>query len=144
MEQAGISKVETMLLDSPETILRIAPFDFFFSLIVLQHNPPPIQKILIENALLKIKGGGCLFQTPDLLPNYTFSAKEFLKSDQQVVDVHCLPKPVVMKLIHDHGLTVRDIQMDSWLGCFGSYTYFAMKDWEVSFCGWYRRRSFSR
>jgi 2-polyprenyl-3-methyl-5-hydroxy-6-metoxy-1,4-benzoquinol methylase len=128
MQQAGISNVETVLLDSPEAISKFDPVDFFFSLIVLQHNPPPIQKIFIENALLKInKGGGCLFQTPAPLPGYTFSAERFLMSDQQVMDVHCLPKPVVMKLIHDCGLVVLDVQMDPWLGCFGSYTYFAMK-----------------
>jgi 2-polyprenyl-3-methyl-5-hydroxy-6-metoxy-1,4-benzoquinol methylase len=129
MEQTGTSNVETVLLDSPVALASLGKFDFFFSIIVLQHNPPPIQKLFLESALRQIKpGGACLFQTVGSLPNYTFSAEQFLKNDQQAMDLHCLPKPVVMRLIHDCGLTVRDVELDPWVGCFGSYTYFATRD----------------
>ena len=43
------------------------------------------------------------------------------------MDVHCLPKPVVLRLLHEKGLQVRDVEIDTWVGTFGSYTYFATK-----------------
>ena len=128
MKNKGINNVETVLVGSPEELSKLGGFDFFYSVIVLQHNPPPVQKLLLDNILGQIRpGGACLFQTPSTLPNYSFSAEKYLSSDKQIMDMHCLPKPIVLKLIYDHGLEIRDLQLDNWTGSFGSYTYFATK-----------------
>jgi len=128
LQQRGITNVETLLLKSPDQLLTLAPFDFFYSVIVLQHNPPPIQKLLLENVLGRIEsGGGCLFQTPHVWPQYTFAADAFLASPEQTIDMHCLPKPIVLKLLQDHGFQIRDVDVDTWAGKFGSYTYFATR-----------------
>jgi len=50
-----------------------------------------------------------------------------LATNEEVMDIHCLPKPVVLRLLHENGLQVRDVEMDTWVGAFGSYTYFATK-----------------
>jgi hypothetical protein len=127
MEKKGIANVTTLLLTSPYQLGNIAHFDFLYSVIVLQHNAPPVQKILLDKLLPKINSDGCLFQTPDNLPNYSYSATDHLNSTLAVMDSHCLPKPVVLRLLHEHGLQVRDVQMDPWNGNWGSYTYFATR-----------------
>jgi SAM-dependent methyltransferase len=128
MEQLGLDNVETVLLESPNQLSTLGDFDFFYSVIVLQHNPPPIQKALLENVLKNIrKGGGCLFQTCGSLRDYSFSPEEYLQTKEQVMDIHCLPKPVVLRLLHKNRLQVRDVEMDPWVDAFGSYTYFATK-----------------
>jgi SAM-dependent methyltransferase len=128
MQHLGLTNVKTELLRSPDEIDALPRFDFFYSVIVLQHNPPPIQKAMLNSILGRIApGGACQFQTPDALPNYGFSAEAYLKDRPRVMDMHCLPKTIVLKLLSQHGMQVRDIQLDMWIGCFGSYTYFASK-----------------
>jgi SAM-dependent methyltransferase len=129
MKQLAIHNVETVLLKSPSQLAQLPPFDFFYSIIVLQHNSPPIQKVMLEMILRRLScGGACLFQTPDTFHSpYSFSASEYLSSEQKTMDMHCLPKAVVLKLLRDHGVHVLDVQPDPWIGSFGSYTYFAAK-----------------
>jgi hypothetical protein len=124
----GMKNVQTILLESPEQLLEFGPVDFFYSVIVLQHNPPPVQKVLLNNILAKVTpGGGCLFQTPANLPNYSFSVEKYLSSDLRVFDMHCLPKAEVLNILHENKLQIRDIEIDPWTGAPGSYTYFATK-----------------
>jgi SAM-dependent methyltransferase len=128
MDKLGIKNVETVLLESPGQLAELGAFDFFYSVIVLQHNPPPIQKSLLENVLKNVRyGGGCLFQTCGSLRGYSFSPEAYLQTKEDVMDIHCLPKPVVLRLLHENRLQVRDVEMDPWVGAFGSYTYFATK-----------------
>jgi len=128
MQKVGVKNVQTELLESPEQLLQLGSFDFFFSLIVLQHNPPPVQKVLLNNILSQIEpGGGCLFQTPSNFVNYSFSAEQYLGSDVQVLNMHCLPKAEVINIINDNKLRIRDIEIDPWIGAPGSFTYFATK-----------------
>jgi len=128
MKQKNITNVETFLIRDPSDISKIQRIDFFFSLIVLQHNPPPIQKYLLDTIFAKIsRGGGALFQTPDSMPNYSFDADEFLNSPHALMDMHCLPKSAVFELLRKHDIPLRDMAMDNWTGAFGSYTYFAQR-----------------
>ena len=128
LAECGVNNVQTVLLTSPEQLLELGKFDFFYSVIVLQHNPPPVQKVLLEYILANIRpGGGCFFQTCGALNSYAFNVDDYLNTEVAEMDVHCLPKPVVLRLLHEKGLQVRDVEIDTWVGTFGSYTYFATK-----------------
>ena len=128
MRRNGINNVTTMLLKDPADISQMQPVDFFYSVIVLQHNPPPIQKLLLDLIFSRLsENGGCLFQTPEAIPGYTFDAARFLAEPTALMDMHCLPKAAVLDLLRKHALPLRDIAIDNWTGDFGSYTYFAMR-----------------
>jgi hypothetical protein len=132
MDRIGVSNVETILLTSPKQLSEIDDLSFFYSVIVLQHNPPPIQKFFLSEILKRIvPGGACLFQVPSESPNYSFSAQDFLQGQKYEMDMHCLPRHLVLDLLNDRGFKLRDIALDSWTGQFGSYTYFATKDQEA-------------
>lgn len=128
MRRNNISNVTTVLLRDPADISRMQYIDFFYSVIVLQHNPPPIQKLLLDLIFSRLsKKGGCLFQTPEAMPGYTFDAARFLAEPDSLIDMHCLPKAAVLDLLRKHALPLRDIAIDNWTGTFGSYTYFAKR-----------------
>lgn len=128
MKAQGIENVETRLVSDPADFERFPPIDFFFSVIVLQHNSPPIQKFLLNTILGRIRpGGAAFFQIPTTMQGYRFNIDEYLATTHPVMEMHNLPTPVVLKLISDNGLVLRDISPDPMTGVFGSNTFFATR-----------------
>jgi SAM-dependent methyltransferase len=128
MEEAGASNVKPVLLASPYDIDQLGDFDFFYSVISIQHNPPPVQKLLLDKILPKIRvGGGCLFQTPDA-PNYTYTQENVENPGTHIMDTHSLPRAVVLRIMQDHGLKIGDVATAGCTGIlFGSFTYFGVR-----------------
>jgi len=128
LREAGVTNVEFVLLESPDDVHDLPQHDFFFSTIVLQHNPPPIQKYVLDCILPKIRdGGAALMQIPTHTPEYSFSVEQYLQSDAAGMEMHCLPMPVVFSLLEKHGLRPAEVLMDHWTGLYGSHTFFAVK-----------------
>jgi hypothetical protein len=128
LAEAGVTNVEFVLLESPDDVGKLPEHDFFFSTIVFQHNPPPIQKYVLDCVLAKIHpGGAVLAQIPTHTPDYAFSVANYLRSDASGMEMHCLPMPVVFALLARHGLMPREVLMDHWTGLYGSHTFFAVK-----------------
>lgn len=128
MEEEGVTNVTTVQIDSLAALEALPEIDFFFSIIVLQHNSPPIQNEMLRIILSKIRpGGGVLFQIPTDIPGYRFSADDYLASVAPEMEMHALPKPVVLRLIGDAGLRVSDVTPDGFIGEFGSNTFYAVK-----------------
>lgn len=124
----GITNVETVQIRDISDIEALPGFDFLYSLIVLQHNSPPIQNAILNTLLSKIRpSGGALFQIPTGMPHYRFSAAEYLDSDGPEMEMHCLPMHVVLQQIRDNGLNIMDIAPDAFIGVLGSNTFYALK-----------------
>lgn len=126
MDEQGIENVETMQISGIEDLGALPDHDLFFSIIVMQHNPPPIQKAILRTILPK--SGAALFQTPATMPGYGFRASDHLAGDMRVMDMHGLPRPVVLGEIKQAGLQIRDLCPDGFTGHPGSFTYFATRD----------------
>jgi 2-polyprenyl-3-methyl-5-hydroxy-6-metoxy-1,4-benzoquinol methylase len=128
LNSCGIKNVEYMLLKKPESICDVAPYDYFFSTIVLQHNPPPVQQYLLDKLLGKAKkGASALFQLPTSTLNYSFDVDQYLSSTERCMEMHCLPMHNVFRLLEKHGFSTHEVRMDGWTGQYGSYTFFATK-----------------
>ena len=128
LESVGLTNVDYLLVDDLADYPAQPAFDFLYSVIVLQHNTPPIQKFILDSLLPKIRpGGGCLFQTPAALPGYSFDARQYLTTEDELIEMHALPMADVLGALHQHGLKPLQVVMDSWTGTPGSYTYFAVK-----------------
>ena len=124
----GIKNVEYMLLKNPESINNVAPYDYFFSTIVLQHNPPPVQKYLLDKLLGKAKkGASALFQLPTGTLNYSFDVDQYLSSTGRNMEMHCLPMHNVFRVLEKHGFSTHEVRMDGWTCQYGSHTFFATK-----------------
>jgi len=124
MEEEGVTNVRTVLISDVKELSSLPQFDYFFSVIVLQHNPPPVQHRMLRILFEKLRpGGACLFQTAADWPGYSFDAKAYLSTEPAGIEVHALPMPVVLRLMQEAGLMVDGVRMDPWLHFYGSYTF---------------------
>lgn len=107
-------------------------YDFFFSTIVLQHNPPPIIHGLLDHALRHLKPGGyAAFQVPCHLYDYDFSVEAYLNGEgrHDHMEMHALPQRHIFALLRKHGLTPIEVAPNERIGPLGfSYDFFARKD----------------
>ena len=116
-KKARLSNIEYVLLQSPDDLGHLPEFDFFYSTIVLQHNPPPIQKLQLDQLLHKLRrGGGFLFQTQTHQPGYEFIVSKYLASEVDTMDMHSLPMHVILALIEERGHRLREAASDMWTG----------------------------
>jgi SAM-dependent methyltransferase len=123
----GLANIECLLLRSPDDLSHLPEVDFVYSVIALQHNTPPIQKLLLDMLLAKIRdGGGFLFQTQTFYHDDVFDIEKYLKSPVDVMDVHSLPMHEILRLIEHHGLSLREVASDHWTGRHGSHTFFGV------------------
>ena len=112
--------------------VAIEPCDFFYSLIVLQHNPPPIIASLIRLALAALRPSGvAIFQVPTYIVGYRFNLNEWLAANHALdMQMHCVPQDVILKIIADSGCQLISVREDGWTGAPGqmiSNTFYCQK-----------------
>lgn len=123
-----ISNVTTKLMTSIEQIKSAPDFDVLFTIIVLQHNPPPVQKYILDTLLSKVRPGGvAYFQLPTYLPNYSFSASSYLEQTAQDMEMHAVPMHEVLDMLRAQGFHLREVLQDQFTGMPGSHSFFAVK-----------------
>jgi SAM-dependent methyltransferase len=97
---SGAKNVTFELSDSIEFGMR-APFDLWFSKIVLQHNSPPIIAMILRRAFsLLSQGGVAVFQVPTYAVGYKFLIADYLKSMNKSdgIEMHVLPQHAIFKI----------------------------------------------
>lgn len=124
----GVTNVDLKLMSNPLDFGALPEFDFFFSIIVLQHNPPPVQKFILEAILRRVApGGAALFQIPTAMADYHFNVAEYLDASHTAMEMHSLPTAVVLDTIREAGLVVRDVAPDPFIGIMGSNSFYAVR-----------------
>jgi SAM-dependent methyltransferase len=124
-----ISNARFFLLD--DALQQDICFDVFYSVIVLQHNPPPLIYYLLDQFFKKLKPGGFVFfQLPCHLYGYSFDTESYLAGDRKrdSMEMHALPQKYVFELLSKHKLQVVEVCPFSAIGRIGiSYVFFAHK-----------------
>ncbi len=108
-----------MNIGNLEQFDSLPEYDLFFSLIVLQHNPPPLMALILEKVLARLAPGGvAYFQTATHMTDYHFSVAAYLETPPMVgnAKVHCLPQHVLFELVQRAGCDILEIREDSSLG----------------------------
>ncbi len=92
--------------------------DFFYTKMVLQHNPPPIIHNVLYRLLGSLKPGGIgVFQIPTYIDAYAFSVNEWLVADNEYeMQMHCLSQEVVFSLINEQGCELLCVREDYYTG----------------------------
>ncbi|NKC31337.1 class I SAM-dependent methyltransferase [Falsiroseomonas selenitidurans] len=100
----------TMAMPMPE-----ARWDFWYSRIVLQHNPPPVIAMLLRRAFAGLAPGGvAIFQVPTHCLGYRFRVAEYLAQTAPVsMEMHVIPQASVFALAAEAGLQVLEVREDS-------------------------------
>jgi SAM-dependent methyltransferase len=98
--------VDVVHLASFEALKALPEFDVFLSVIVLQHNPPPLIVLLLKTLLNKLQPGGiAYFQVPTYRPNYRFQVDEYLSgvSPASGMEMHLLPQYILFDVLQQSG-----------------------------------------
>ncbi|WP_375454622.1 class I SAM-dependent methyltransferase [uncultured Methylobacterium sp.] len=128
-ERLGRTNARFELL--PDLLAGSQTFDCLFSLIVLQHNPPPIIAQVLDAMLGRLNPGGIgFFQIPSYIEGYTFEVGSYLDgiAGGSGMEMHVLPQNQVFAICDANACVPIDVVVDARIGPIGvSNTYFVQK-----------------
>ncbi len=110
-----IGNVELHHINDLRSIESLPAFDVFFSIIVLQHNPPPLIAYLLGVILSKIRPGGIgYFQVPTYALSYSFNAERYLESELKLgfPEMHVIPQNKLFELIDKCACRILEVRED--------------------------------
>jgi SAM-dependent methyltransferase len=105
-ERFGRSNIEFVHLESPASLGSIGAFDIFTSVIVLQHNPPPLIAMILRSVLGQLRPGGvAFFQVPVYREGYSFHVAEYLAAAPGIdgMEMHLIPQAALFRLLRETG-----------------------------------------
>jgi SAM-dependent methyltransferase len=111
--------VEFRKLESIESLNLLPNFDVFYSVIVLQHNPPPVIGVLLKKILSKLRDGGiAYFQVPTYALGYRFDCSTYLKNfmSNTKMEMHVFPQRELFELIREQGCRIAEVREDNYVG----------------------------
>ncbi|MBP0582110.1 class I SAM-dependent methyltransferase [Labrys sp. LIt4] len=96
----NIENVSFTCIRAVSDISNLGQFDVIITFIVLQHNPPPVMRHILQSILEKLAPGGvAVFQLPTYRTEYAFSTKDYLASDGHDMEMHILPQKEVFEVV---------------------------------------------
>lgn len=104
-------------------------YDFWFSRLVLQHNPPPLTLGILVMSLTRLRPGGmALFQIPTYVDGYSFSTADYLHAytPEARIETHCVPQGAILEVVATSHCEVLEVFEDSdpgTPGAIASYTF---------------------
>jgi SAM-dependent methyltransferase len=111
--------VEFRKLESIRSLELLPNFDVFYSVIVLQHNPPPVIGVLLKTILSKLRAGGiAYFQVPTYALGYHFDCKTYLRRFRHHtrMEMHVFPQRELFELIRERDCRVVEMREDNYVG----------------------------
>lgn len=111
--------VSFRLLNKPAAIFEVRDYDFFFSVMVLQHNPPPVMAQILDAALQGLNMGGfAYFQVPTYRLGYAFRSKDYLDNlgPKGNMEMHVLPQKEVLSIIDRNRCKLLEVREDDYTG----------------------------
>lgn len=110
----GLSNVRFLHLSSVDHLRQFPKVDLIYSVIVLQHNPPPVIHSILEQFMKALNPGGvAFFQVPTYKQGYHFSLGEYLESKPSggEMEMHVLPQKAVFDIVSkERGRTLEVVE----------------------------------
>ena len=119
LRERSIKNVELTLIDGLPALQQVPGFDVLFSIIVLQHNPPPLIAFMLRELLKKLNPGGvAYFQVPTYIFNYSFVASNYFSRPPVLgtPEMHALPQSQLARIIEETGCKILEIREDDAAG----------------------------
>jgi SAM-dependent methyltransferase len=113
----GITNVELQRLTAPESFVSLPEADLVYSVVVLQHNPPPLIDLMVQGLLRALKPGGiACFQVPTYRLGYRFSVSDYLATvpSREDLEMHVLPQQRVLEIAQGQACDVLEVLDDGW------------------------------
>lgn len=115
----GVSNVEFRLLRTRQDLDLLRDFDFFHSVLVLQHNPPPLIADILAAAFAGLNtGGSAFFQLPTFDRHYSWHYDSYIAQTVPVqqMEMHVLPQSAVFDLAARAGVVPLEVEPDACTG----------------------------
>lgn len=114
-----ITNVTLRQLKRVQDIENLPKVDLAYSMIVLQHNPPPVIGFIIAGLIRSLNPGGvAFFQVPTYRLGYRFSVGNYLAEDatKREMEMHVLPQSRIFEIAQQAGARVLEVIDDGWTG----------------------------
>jgi SAM-dependent methyltransferase len=117
-EDKGIEGIDWMHLQSLDHLSELPEVDVIYSMIVLQHNPPPvIERIIKTFARILRPGGIAYFQVPTYRFGYEFRLADYLDGPLKPgMEMHVYPQHRIFRIFAEAGAIPLSVVED---GCTG-------------------------
>ena len=118
LAEAGINNVDLQHWDRVHCLETLPPLDAIFSVLTLQHNPPPVMAWMVHQLLAALKPGGVAFlQIPTYRNGYLFEVERYLHTPPtKALEMHFLPQREVFRLIGEAGCVCLEMREDGMVG----------------------------
>ncbi len=118
LQSKGVQNVELVHWRTVQQILQLPQVDAIFSVITLQHNPPPVMAWMLSTLLGHLRSGGVAYiQIPTYRNGYIFEAERYLHSTPpNTLEMHFLPQSDVFKIIEASSSQCLEVREDSMVG----------------------------
>lgn len=116
--------VELIHVRGRSNLETLRDIDLFFSVIVLQHNPPPIILDILRRAFEGLNAGGiAVFQVPTYCQGYKFNVNDYWRevAAQREMEMHFVPQAAVLDLAERCGLRALEVRPDHCIGNFDDW-----------------------
>jgi len=116
-QRKGIDNVSFKAITSVPDLEQFSGYDFIISLIVLQHNPPPIMAAIYEKLLAALAPGGvALVQFPTYIHGQRFSVEDYLANAQPQMEMNSLSQAAIFAIVEGANCRVVEVREDDAAG----------------------------
>ena len=119
LSELNIKNVNLKKIKNLEDLKHLPKYDFIYSVIVLQHNPPPVIAAIIEAFFLLLKTNGIvMFQVPVQKRGYKFIVDDHLNQMNQnkTMEMHIIPQPIVLEIARRCNCFLLEVHNNGWTG----------------------------
>jgi len=115
LNSKDISNVHFHRVSGVDDLVKIPKVDMIYSVIVLQHNPPPIiHRVVVQFMEALNPGGVAFFQLPTYKEGYRFVLEEYLDNDSSTeeIEMHVLPQHAVFEIVREGNCRLLEVVED--------------------------------
>jgi SAM-dependent methyltransferase len=117
LAEQGVANVALRRLSRIEEYDELPEFDLFFSNIVLQHNPPPVVRHVLDRVAARGRPGATLFfQMVTYGSGYSFDVEQYLASPRAGMEVHALRQSAIYEVLAARGYRLHEAMEDDSAG----------------------------
>jgi ADP-heptose:LPS heptosyltransferase/SAM-dependent methyltransferase len=115
-DRMGKANIRYEHMSSLSMIDALPACDALYTVIVLQHNPPPVMRLMLERLLRRVTPGGiAFFQVPVFTPGYSYNVTRHLSQKGNGIEQHVLPQREVFSLLSANDFDILEALPDCWL-----------------------------
>ncbi len=118
LKSKKVNNVKLQHWNTVKLIDQLPMVDSIFSVITLQHNPPPVIAWMLQRLLCKLRSGGVAsIQIPTYRNGYLFEVERYLQSTPpNTLEMHFLPQYDVFKIVEEGNCICLEIREDGMVG----------------------------